>query len=92
MPRELKKSIEDAFQGLGVTSLENRLVGINLDGVSVNMGRKRGVARLFFFNWDSLHARLKCHYEYGVTRKEAQKRLQDTANLFRKNLQLKDVC
>ena len=48
MPRELKKSIEDAFQGLGVTSLENRLVGINLDGVSVNMGRKRGVARLFF--------------------------------------------
>ena len=48
MPRELKKSIEDVFQGLGVTSLENRLVGINLDGVSVNMGRKRGVARLFF--------------------------------------------
>ena len=29
---------------------------------------------------------------YGVTRKEAQKRLQDTGNLFRKNLQLKDVC
>ena len=24
--------------------------------------------------------------------KEAQKRLQDTENLFRKNLQLKDVC
>ena len=29
---------------------------------------------------------------YGVTWKEAQKRLQDTENLFRKNLQLKDVC
>ena len=28
----------------------------------------------------------------GVTRKEAQKRLRDTENLFRKNLQLKDVC
>ena len=28
----------------------------------------------------------------GVTRKEAQKRLHDTENLFRKNLQLKDVC
>ena len=28
----------------------------------------------------------------GVTRKEAQKRLQGTENLFRKNLQLKDVC
>ena len=27
-----------------------------------------------------------------VTRKEAQKRLQDTENIFRKNLQLKDVC
>ena len=29
---------------------------------------------------------------HGVTRKEAEKRLQDTENLFRKNLQLKDVC
>ena len=32
---------------------------------------------------------------HGVTRKEAQKRitgLHDTENLFRKNLQLKDVC
>ena len=29
---------------------------------------------------------------HGVTRKEAQKRLQGTENLFRKNLQLKDVC
>ena len=29
---------------------------------------------------------------HGVTGKEAQKRLHDTENLFRKNLQLKDVC
>ena len=29
---------------------------------------------------------------YGVTRNEAQKRLQDTENLFRKNIKLKDVC
>ena len=28
----------------------------------------------------------------GVTRTKAQKRLQDTEILFRKNLQLKDVC
>ena len=28
----------------------------------------------------------------GVTRKAEKKRLQDTENLFRKNLQLKDVC
>ena len=29
---------------------------------------------------------------HGVTRKEAQKILQGTENLFRKNIQLKDVC
>ena len=29
---------------------------------------------------------------WTATRKEAKKRLQDTENLFRKNLQLKDVC
>ena len=29
---------------------------------------------------------------HGVTRKEAQKGFQDTANLFTKNLHLKDVC
>ena len=29
--------------------------------------------------------------KHGVTRKEAQKRLRDTENLFTKNLQLKDV-
>ena len=29
---------------------------------------------------------------HGVTRKEVQKGLQDTENLFRKNLQLKDAC
>ena len=38
---------------------------------------------LFFYYWDSLHARLNSHYK-------AQKRLQDTENLFIKNLQLKD--
>ena len=29
---------------------------------------------------------------HWVTRKEAEKVLQDTQNLFRKNPQLKDVC
>ena len=28
---------------------------------------------------------------HGVTKKEAQKKLKDTENLFRNNLQLKDV-
>ena len=45
----------------------------------------------FFFNWHLLPARLNSHYEDGVTRK-VDKRLQDTENLFRKNVQLKDVC
>ena len=43
----VKKRIEDVFQGPNVISLENRLVGINLNGASVNMRRKRGVATLF---------------------------------------------
>ena len=30
--------------------------------------------------------------KHGVKRKKAQKRLQDTENLFRQNLQLKDIC
>ena len=42
------------------------------------------MADFFFFNWDSLHARLNSHQRHGVTRKEAQKKLQDTENLFRK--------
>ena len=29
---------------------------------------------------------------HGVTRKRSTKRLKHTGNLFRKNLQLKDVC
>ena len=32
----------------------------------------------FFFNWDLLHASLKATTRHGVTRKETQKRLQDT--------------
>ena len=48
---------------------------------------------LFFkFNWHSLHARLNSHYEAWSYKKKSTKRPQDTENLFRKNLQLKDVC
>ena len=47
----------------------------------------------FFFNWDSLHARLKSHSTiHGVTRKGNTKRLRHTGYLFRKNLQWKCVC
>ena len=46
----------------------------------------------FFFNWDEIHPMqgLTATTTHGLTRKKAQKRLQATANLFRKNLQLKD--
>ena len=48
---------------------------------------------IYIFNWDSLHARLNSHYEaWSYKKKKAQKRLQATENLFKKNLQLKDVC
>ena len=48
----------------------------------------------FFFNWDSPDARLNSHYEAWSynKKKKAQKILQDTENMFTKNLQLKDVC
>ena len=47
----------------------------------------------FFLNWDSLHERLHRHYKaWSYTKKKRDtKRLRHTRNLFRKNLQLKDV-
>ena len=47
----------------------------------------------FFFNWDLLHARLNSHYQaWSYKKGSTKKKLQDTENLFRKNLQLKDTC
>ena len=54
---------------------------VNESGIKVN----KEVFSLFF-NWDSIHARLNSHYEAWSYKKKAQKRLQDTENLFRKNL------
>ena len=45
----------------------------------------------FFFNWDPLHARLNSLYEAWSYKERRTKRLKHTRNLFRKNLQLKDV-
>ena len=45
------------------------------------------LSELFFFNWNWLHARLNSHYEaWSYKKKKHKKRLQDTENLFRKNL------
>ena len=43
----------------------------------------------FFFNWDSLHARLNSNCKAWSYKKKKQKILKHTGNLFRKNLQLK---
>ena len=42
----------------------------------------------FLKNWDSLHARLNSYYKACSYKKRSIKRL----NLFKKNLQLKEVC
>ena len=49
---------------------------------------------IFFFSLIGIHPMQgwTATTRHGVTRKAAQKGLQDTANLFRKNLKLKDVC
>lgn len=39
-------SIEEAFHRLGVTSFTNKLIGLNVDGASVNTGIHRGVGAL----------------------------------------------
>ena len=47
----------------------------------------------FFFNQDSPPCKAEQPLRgMELQEKKAQKRLQDTENLFRKNLQLKDVC
>ena len=46
----------------------------------------------FFFNWDTQHARLNSYYEAWSYKKKKHKNISIyTGNLFRKNLQLKDV-
>ena len=46
----------------------------------------------FFINWDSCHAKLNSHYEVWSYKKKKHKKITASGNLFRKNLQLKDVC
>ena len=47
---------------------------------------------LFFFNGIHSMPGWTATTRHGVTRKRSTKRLKHTGNLFRKNLQLKDVC
>ena len=56
--------------------------------------RRWPTLRIFFFFLIGIYSMQgwTATMRHGVTRKEAEKRLKDTENLFRKNLQLKDVC
>ena len=72
--------------------------------VSIDQGRKNGKIgsgitifidkELIFFLIGIMNAMQgwAATTRHGLTRKEVQKRLQDTENIFRKNLQLKDLC
>ena len=46
------------------------------------------------FFWNGIHCMQDwtATMRHGVTRKRSTKRLEHTGNLFRKNIQLKDVC
>ena len=58
-----------------------KLFFVNESGIKVNKE-----IFFLFFNWDSIDARLNSHYEAWSYKKKAQKRLQDTENIYRKNL------
>ena len=77
--------------------LKNIYKKFNLDDIGISLPvlysrtnlKLRNISitpKIIFFNCDSLHARLHSHY------KTWRQILQHTGNLFRKNLQLKDVC
>ena len=86
----IRQTLTDAFWGLhknmNCAFPLNKVFLTVLDIISTERD-----STFFFliFNWDSPHARLNSHYEAWSYKK---KRLQDTENLFRKNLQLKDAC
>ena len=50
------------------------------------------ISEFFWFFLIGIHPMQGWTWRHGVTRKEVEKGLQGTENLFRKNLQLKDVC
>ena len=46
----------------------------------------------FFLNWDSPHARMDQPQQGMELQEKETKEIRHTGNLFRKNLQLKDIC
>ena len=54
---------------------------------NVNFSKSNSI--ILFYNWDSLHTRLKNHYKAQSYKKKKHKK--HTGNLLRKNLKLKGV-
>ena len=48
--------------------------------------------KIFFKNFDSLHAMLNSHYEAWSYKKKKHKKITHIESLLINNLQLKDVC
>ena len=66
----------------------------DLDVCSIDrvLYRENFLGKNIFFNWDSLHARLNGHCKaWSYKKRKNTKILRHTGNLFRKNLQLKNV-
>ena len=84
--------------------VENIFKKYNLDGFgiqsysqeffahTIKLLSKEQITVIFFVDLGSLHARLNSHYEPRSYKKRITKRLKNTGNLLRKNLQLKGVC
>ena len=80
-------AVATVWYGTGIINWNKREL------VKIDQQMKNLLNIYIYFNWDSLHARQNSHYEaWGYKKGRMKKRLQDTENLFRKNLQLKDVC
>ena len=74
---------------------EKSRLGTETTNYSTWFKQKHGmVLVIFFFNWDSLHARLTEQPRYGVTRtvwsykKKKHKKSKHIGNLYSKNLKL----
>ena len=66
---------------------------LNANWISKNLVKKSGLLGSFFKKTGTHNNQGWAATErHGIIRKKGTKRLKHTGNLFRKNLQLKDVC
>ena len=66
----IHESIQNAFDRFGITKFEDRIVGLNADGASVNMGPLNGLGKIVKDSALSLElvhcqGRIQAHFEIG---------------------------